>query len=206
MFSQQAKDRSTWILTAGLLLGLFGTPFAQARGYGSGRGAGTRSQGSEIQRGKFCVCWTVPDSSTSTSSSSDTSASQYGIIFSTEDENNGEVAADLYSLTSDLRKVKQIGHSDVTIYGDRNNGYSFASATDSPTEFTMTLAQENTSSEEPQNEWASTLTSATLLTGSALNGLSMKCVTRGPLAASAPSPTASPSPTPSPSPSGVSID
>jgi hypothetical protein len=171
--------------------------------------------------GRVGLCWTDPNSSAgaSTSSSSDSSSLNYGIVFAIEPGNGNEIAADIYSLDSNKRKIKQVGHADVTA-SDSNGAFTFTSATDSPSRFSLALTPQDYSSGQPRERGLMTgqLANAALFSGDMASNVAMKCdvadlnrlPTPNPSASPSSNPTSSPTTTPtaapSPVPSAPSLD
>jgi hypothetical protein len=154
--------------------------------------------------GRVGLCWTDLSSSSggSTSSSSDTRSSNYGIVFAIEPGNSNEIAADIYSLDSNQRKIKQVGHADVTAT-NTNGAFSFSGAADSPSQFSLTLTPQNYSSGQPREYgmMSATLANATLFSGDTASNVALKCdvsdLNRLPTPNPSASPTVAPSTTPS---------
>jgi hypothetical protein len=162
--------------------------------------------------GRVGLCWTDPNSSSdgSTSSSTDTSTSNYGIVFALEPGNGNEIAADIYSLDSNRKKIKQVGHADVTA-SNSNGVFTFSGAADSPSQFSLTLTPQDYSSGQPREHGIMTaqLANAALFSGDTASNVAMKCDVADlnylptPATSATPSPSASPSSAPSVSPSTI---
>jgi hypothetical protein len=182
----------------GMLCIAMSTSFARShmrRGYGGG------------QSGVLGLCWTDPESSsgTSTSSSTDSVSTNYGIVFELEHGNGDEIAADVYTLESNRQRIKQIGHADVISSVSDNGEATFTNAADSPSQFSMTISrQEGDSSQsysgDPRDRGVivGQLANAVLFTGEAATNVAMKC--RAVNMDQLPIPSASPTPSPSSSP------
>lgn len=134
------------------------------------------------------LCWTDSDSATS--------SADYGIVFSLEPANGNEIAADIYSLDSNRQRIKQIGHADVTSAASDNGDVTFTSASDSPTQFSLTITKqdnltsdnpsgdnssENFSENSPGNQVSITgeLVTAVLFDGQAAANIALKCRAHG---------------------------
>jgi hypothetical protein len=188
------------------VVSVFGVVFASFAFAGSYESSRTSEYASGQLRGRVGMCWTDTSAASSTSTSSPTS--NYGIVFSIESGNGNEIAANIYSLDSNLRKIKQVGHADTTASGSASS-FTFTNASDSPSQFALTITPQDYSSGQPRDEgWMSgELTNATLFTGDTVTGVVLKCevadLNRLPTPTASgsptPSPTASTSPTPNPS-------
>jgi hypothetical protein len=204
------KFPSIWCLLLGVgMVGSFAANAAFARSH---VGRGTIIRGELF--GRIGLCWTDPTSSsgTSTSSSTDTASTNYGIVFAMEPGNGNEIAADIYSLDSSQRKVKQVGHADVTA-SNSNGSFTFAAASDSPGQFSLTLTPQDYSSGTPREHgsMSGTLTNAVLFSGDTASNIALKCDVAdlnllpepAPSGSPTSSPTSSPTGSPTGSPSGI---
>jgi hypothetical protein len=157
--------------------------------------------------GRIGLCWTDQSSSsgTSTSSSADSISSNYGIVFAIEPGNQNEIAADIYSLDANNKKIKQVGHADVTA-ANQNGAFTFTGATDSPSQFSLTFTPTDYSSGQPREHgiMSAQLANAALFTGDVASNVAMKCdvadlnqlPTPNPSASASSSPTSSPTTSP----------
>jgi hypothetical protein len=160
------------------------------------------------ESGVLGLCWTDPESSsgTSTSSSTDAVSTNYRIVFELERGNSDEIAADVYALDSNRQRIKQIGHADVTSAVSDNGEATFTNAADSPSQFSMTISPQSESGDmgDPRDRGAivGQLANAVLFTGEAATNVAMKCraVNMNQLPVTEVSPTSSPTPSPSSSP------
>jgi len=152
------------------------------------------------------LCWT------DTESSSDSSAN-YGVVFELERGNGNEIAADIYSLDENRQRIKQVGHADVTSTVADNGEATFTSASDSPSQFSMTISREEENSSQydsgdrrDRGTIVGQLANAVLFTSEAVTNVTMRCraVSMNQLPTSSPS--SSPSNSPGPAPSSSSIE
>jgi hypothetical protein len=161
--------------------------------------------------GRIGLCWTDPTSASGTSASPtatsstagmNSSSQNYGIVFAIESGNGNEIAADIYSLDSNRRKIKQIGHADVTA-SNSSGAYTFSGASDSPSQFSLTFTPSDYSSGQPREHGYMTaqLASAALFSGDVASGVALQCDVADLSLLPAPSPSANPSSNPSANPS-----
>ena len=149
-------------LGIGILFIAVSTSFARSHmGRGSGGGGGSSNV--------IGLCWTDP-------SNADDVTTSYGVIFELEPGNANEIAADIYSLDSNRQKIKQVGHADVTSTVAGDGSATFTSASDSPSQFSLTITRD-------QDQQSTTATSATtgqlanavLFTGEVASNVALKC-------------------------------
>ena len=181
-------------------MGVIGVIVANTAFARSHVGRGTMISGELF--GRVGLCWTDPNSSSggTTSSSSDSSALNYGIVFTLEPGNGNEIAADIYSLDSTQKKIKQVGHADVTAVNSSGE-FTFSGAADSPSQFSLTITPQDYSSGQPREQGVMTgqLANAALFTGDVASNIALKCEVADLNRLPTPNPSASPSPSTSPS-------
>jgi hypothetical protein len=197
------KKRS---LVTGLVFGMTVLSAAVSTAFARSRVGGGTVISNQLY-GRIGMCWTDPTSSSSGSTSSstestDTTTSNYGVVLAIESGNGNEIAADLYSLDSNLRKVKQVGHADVTA-SQTSGAYTFSGATDSPSQFSLALTPQDYSSGQPREHglMSAQLTNAGLFTGDVVSNIALVCDVADLNKLPAPNPSASPTTSPSSSPS-----
>jgi hypothetical protein len=141
-------------LGIGILVIAISTAFARSHmARGSGGGGGSSNV--------IGLCWTDP-------SGTDDVTANYGVIFELEPGNAGEIAADIYSLDSSRQKIKQVGHADVTSTVADNGDATFTSASDSPSQFSLTITHQD-------QVTTGQLANAVLFTGEVASNVALKC-------------------------------
>jgi hypothetical protein len=201
-------------LGIGMLCLAMSTSFARSH-MRQGNGGGGSGRQSDV----LGLCWTDPESSSgsttpsssssSGNSSGDAVSAGYGVVFELERGNGNEIAADIYSLDENRQRIKQVGHADVTSTVADNGEATFTSASDSPSQFSMTISREEESSSQydggdrhERGTIVGQLANAVLFTSEAVTNVTMRCraVSMNQL------PISSPSNSPGPSPSSSSTE
>lgn len=104
-------------------------------------------------------------------------AAQYRITFTREPNNSGMISADIYLLTVDGRKVKQVGHAEVTPPSAPNSSVSGSSSVNlksdpsSPFQFEATIDRSGTEGERNTG----TLITGALFSSDTLSGMPLRC-------------------------------
>jgi hypothetical protein len=114
------------------------------------------------------LCWTDP-------SGADDVSTNYGVIFELEPGNANEIAADIYSLDSNRQKIKQVGHADVTSAIAEDGSATFTSASDSPSQFSLTITRDTSIQDQQSTTKTGQLANAVLFNGEVASNVALKC-------------------------------